>query len=51
MQVRGCVNGLALSRTGQLVVAAVGQEPRLGRWIRDKGARNGLALFRLPART
>ncbi|KAG1675461.1 hypothetical protein FOA52_001760 [Chlamydomonas sp. UWO 241] len=49
LPVRGCVNGLAISRTGALLVAAVGQEPRLGRWLRDGRARNGLAVFRLPA--
>ncbi len=41
------VNGLALSRTGRFVVAAMGQEPRLGRWARDGAAHNGLLLHRL----
>lgn len=47
---RGSVNGLALSRSGALVVAAVGQEPRLGRWTRDGSARNGIAVYRLEMR-
>ena len=47
---RGCVNGLALSRSGGLLVAAVGQEPRLGRWMRDGAARNGLFVYRLEMR-
>ena len=47
---RGCVNGLALSRSGGLLVAAVGQEPRLGRWMRDGAARNGLVVYRLEMR-
>lgn len=46
---RGFVNGLAIGRSGRVVAAAVGQEPRLGRWGRDGGARNGLLLHRLEA--
>lgn len=38
---RGFVNGLAISRDARILVAAVGQEPRLGRWLRDTQARNG----------
>ncbi|KXZ42593.1 hypothetical protein GPECTOR_132g605 [Gonium pectorale] len=44
---RGFVNGLAIARSGRFVAAAVGQEPRMGRWARDPRARNGLALHRL----
>ncbi|GIL62272.1 hypothetical protein Vafri_16561 [Volvox africanus] len=44
---RGFVNGLAIARSARFVVAAVGQEPRMGRWARDARARNGLALHRL----
>jgi ribosomal RNA-processing protein 9 len=29
-----------------VVVAAMGQEPRLGRWARDAGARNGVLIHR-----
>lgn len=49
LPVRGCINGLAFSASGALLVAAVGQEPRLGRWVRDAKAKNGIAVFRLPA--
>jgi ribosomal RNA-processing protein 9 len=44
---RGFVNGLAFARSGRFLAAAVGQEQRMGRWCRDAGARNGLALHRL----
>jgi ribosomal RNA-processing protein 9 len=50
LPVRGCVNGLAWSRSGKLLVAAVGQEPRLGRWMRDGKAKNGLVVYRLEVR-
>ncbi|WVQ79836.1 hypothetical protein IAT38_001936 [Cryptococcus sp. DSM 104549] len=30
-----------------ILVAAVAQEPRLGRWLRDKGAKNGVLVARL----
>lgn len=46
---RGFVNGLAIVKTGKLVLAAMGQEPRLGRWVRDKKAKNGLLLHRLES--
>ncbi|KAF6261907.1 WD40-repeat-containing domain protein [Scenedesmus sp. NREL 46B-D3] len=42
----GFVNGLALGRSGMLCVAALGQEPRLGRWGRVGNARNGLLVHR-----
>jgi ribosomal RNA-processing protein 9 len=44
---RGYVNGLALARSGRFVMAALGQEPRLGRWGRAQGARNGVLLHPL----
>lgn len=47
---RGFVNGLAIARSGAFVVAAVGQEPRLGRWLRDRAARNGTLVHRIPMR-
>ncbi len=50
LPVRGCVNGLAFSKSGQLLVAAVGQEPRLGRWMRDARAKNGIAVYRLEVK-
>jgi ribosomal RNA-processing protein 9 len=42
----GFVNGLALGRSGKLCVAALGQEPRLGRWGWVGNARNGLLVHR-----
>eukprot|EP01026_Neomeris_dumetosa_P052816 TRINITY_DN46959_c0_g1_i1.p3 TRINITY_DN46959_c0_g1~~TRINITY_DN46959_c0_g1_i1.p3 ORF type:complete len:181 (+),score=37.21 TRINITY_DN46959_c0_g1_i1:853-1395(+) len=44
---KGYVNDLQFSKNGNLLVAAVGQEPRLGRWDRDKIARNCVAVFKL----
>jgi ribosomal RNA-processing protein 9 len=44
---RGWVNGLALARSGAFVAAAMGQEPRMGRWARDGAAHNGLLIHRL----
>jgi ribosomal RNA-processing protein 9 len=44
---RGFVNGLAIARSARFVVAAMGQEPRLGRWARDKDARNGVLFHTL----
>ena len=43
----GFVNALDLSADGRLLVAAMGQEPRLGRWAREKRAKNGLLTVRL----
>jgi len=42
----GFVNGLALGKSGRVCVAALGQEPRLGRWGRLAHARNGLLVHR-----
>ena len=44
---RGFVNGVSFARSGRFVVAAMGQEPRMGRWARDGEARNGLLLHTL----
>lgn len=44
----GYVNGLAFGRSGELLVAAVGKEHRLGRWAPVKEARNGVLVVRLP---
>eukprot|EP00939_MAST-03C_sp_MAST-3C-sp1_P003573 g3573.t1 len=46
-QVDGFVNGLAFAKSGAFVVAAIGQEHRLGRWWRRKGVRSGIAVVRL----
>jgi WD40 repeat protein len=43
----GFVNGLAVERRGRLVVAALGPEPRLGRWGKVDGARPGLLVHTL----
>ncbi|KAK9267854.1 hypothetical protein L1049_010291 [Liquidambar formosana] len=40
----GFVNSLAFAKSGQFMVAGVGQEPRLGRWGRLPAARNGVAI-------
>ena len=44
---RGFVNGMAIAKSGRFLVAAVGQEPRLGRWVRDKAAKNGVLFHPL----
>ncbi|KDP35298.1 hypothetical protein JCGZ_09457 [Jatropha curcas] len=43
----GFVNSLAFSKSGEFLVAGVGQEPRLGRWGQISAARNGVAIHRL----
>ncbi|KAM7270994.1 hypothetical protein ACFE04_030208 [Oxalis oulophora] len=43
----GFVNSLAFAKSGEFLVAGVGQEPRLGRWGRVPEARNGVAIQRL----
>ena len=48
LPVRGIVNGLSASADGSVLVAAVGQEHRLGRWWRYRGAANGALVLRLP---
>jgi len=45
----GFVNGLAVSSTGKFLVAAVGQEHRLGRWEHLKKARNEVCVVQLPS--
>lgn len=44
---RGFVNALHIARSGRFLLAGMGQEPRLGRWSRDKLAKNGLLLHKL----
>jgi len=44
---RGFVNSLAIARSARFVVAGVGQEPRMGRWLRDAAAQNGVFIRRL----
>lgn len=43
----GFVNGLALSQDARVLVAAVGPEPRLGRWSRCRYARPAVVVQRL----
>ncbi|KAF2710469.1 WD40 repeat-like protein [Pleomassaria siparia CBS 279.74] len=52
--IRGIVNGLSVcergdrGKDGLCIVAAVGKEHRLGRWVRDQGGRNGIYVFEVP---
>ena len=46
--VSGFVNSLAISGCGGWVVAGVGQEHRLGRWWRDKAAKNKVVIIKVP---
>lgn len=41
---RGFVNSLAFARSGRFLAAGLGQEPRMGRWLRDGVARNGVLI-------
>jgi len=47
VRVTGFVNSLDISSDGRYLVAGLGQEHRLGRWWRDKAARNKIAVIRL----
>jgi ribosomal RNA-processing protein 9 len=49
--VTGFVNGLAVAKSGRFMVAAIGQEHRLGRWSKIKEARNGAQLVQLPTKS
>lgn len=44
----GFINGIGMPRSGNFLVAAVGQEHRLGRWWRNKEARNSIQIVSLP---
>ena len=44
-QVDGFVNSLSVGCSGQLLVAGVGQEHRLGRWWREAGVKNRIHVF------
>jgi ribosomal RNA-processing protein 9 len=46
-KVPGFVNGLACGSSGRVILAATGQEHRLGRWERDAKGRNGIHVARL----
>lgn len=43
----GYINDIAIGPKGRFCVAAVGQEPRLGRWDRVAGAKNRFAIVQL----
>jgi ribosomal RNA-processing protein 9 len=45
LPVEGIVAGLAWSDSGLALAVASGKEPRLGRWISSKGAKNQLLLY------
>ncbi|XP_058515684.1 U3 small nucleolar RNA-interacting protein 2-like [Ochotona princeps] len=47
VQVNGLVTSLCLTPSERALVAAVSKETRLGRWIVDKRARNGIAVISL----
>lgn len=47
----GYVNALAFASSGRFLLAALGQEHRLGRWDRNSTARNALAIVPLPVAT
>lgn len=44
---RGFVNSLAIAKSAKFVVAGMGQEPRMGRWLRDSKAQNGIFIHPL----
>ncbi|KAK0154014.1 U3 small nucleolar RNA-interacting protein 2 [Merluccius polli] len=48
--VTGFINGLEFSTSGNFLVAGVGQEHRLGRWWRQKEAKNGIYIIPLKRR-
>ncbi len=45
---RGFVNALRFGASGRVLVAAVGREPRMGRWGCDKEAVNGVVVMEVP---
>lgn len=47
LSVGGFVTSLAIPHSGRFVVAAIGQEPRLGRWAHDRKVHAGLSIQRL----
>jgi ribosomal RNA-processing protein 9 len=44
----GFVNGLSFGHQCRVLAAAIGQEPRLGRWERQKGVKSGVRFITLP---
>lgn len=47
---KGYVNSIAVGPKARFCVAAVGQEPKLGRWSRIPGAKNRIAIVRLRSK-
>ncbi|ORY00008.1 small nucleolar ribonucleo protein complex subunit [Clohesyomyces aquaticus] len=53
--VKGIVNGLSICERGErgkeglCIVAAVGKEPKMGRWMRQ--GKNGVAVFEIPKKS
>lgn len=47
VQVTGFVNSLAFTSDGKSLIAAVGQEHRLGRWWRIQKAKNSIVIVPL----
>ncbi len=47
---KGYVNDIAVGPKARFCVAAVGQEPKLGRWNRISGAKNRIAIVRLRSK-
>lgn len=45
--IHGYINSIAMGPGGKFCVAAVGQEPRMGRWDRVSRAKNRFAIIRL----
>lgn len=45
--VPGFINGISMHEDGRLLVAAVGQEHRLGRWQRMDHVKNGIVVMRM----
>lgn len=47
---KGYVNDIAVGPKARFCVAAVGQEPKLGRWNRISGAKNRIAIVKLRSK-
>lgn len=45
--IHGHINSIAMGPGGKFAVAAVGQEPRMGRWDRVPRAKNRFAIIQL----
>lgn len=45
--VNGFVNGIAIGPEARFCVAAIAQEPRLGRWDRVPNAKNRFGIIKL----